>query len=275
MYNTDAFAQKTQNDILFFGEVFKKFAIEESEFNQLKEYLKDTYILAKELYEECNIQPLASLTKFRSKNILQNLSENEIVYEQYKKFSKDLEKYYIKPLTEGSINTIYENESTKIVNVVLSTENPLDPEIAKSYAIFESVLGDVLKDFILPNDNIISMTKYASKQSPEYFNVFERNIKHIKDELNEALKGLTCCLAVKMFKAGVQFGQEFNKDDYKFEDYKGISNLLDPKEDDLDKILDTKATEADKLKETDDDDLSEDDHIELDVENILDKDNNK
>ncbi len=36
MYNTDAFAQKTQNDILFFGEVFKKFAIEESEFNQLK-----------------------------------------------------------------------------------------------------------------------------------------------------------------------------------------------------------------------------------------------
>lgn len=275
MYNTDAFAQKTQNDILFFGEVFKKFSIEENEFNQLKEYLKDTYILAKELYEECNIQPLASITKLRSKNILQNISENEIIYEQYKKFAKNIEKDYIKPLTEGSINTIYESESTKIVNAILSTDNPLDPEIAKSYAIFESVLGEVLKDFIIPNDNIISMTKYASKQSPEYFNVFERNIKHIKDELNESLKGLTCCLAVKMFKAGVQFGQEFNKDDYKFEDYKGISDLLDPKEDELDKILDTKVTEASKLKDSEDENLSEKDHIDIDVENLLDKDENK
>ena len=32
------------------------------------------------------------------------------------------------------------------------------------------------------------MVKYASNQSPEYFNVFERNIKQIKDELNETLK---------------------------------------------------------------------------------------
>ena len=38
MYNTDSFAQKAQNDILFFGEVFKKFSIEENEFNQLKEH---------------------------------------------------------------------------------------------------------------------------------------------------------------------------------------------------------------------------------------------
>lgn len=275
MYNTDSFAQKAQNDILFFGEVFKKFSIEENEFNQLKEHLKDTYILAKELYEECNIQPLASITKLRSKNILQNISENEIIYEQYKKFAKNIEKDYIKPLTEGSINTIYENESAKIVNAILSTDNPLDPEIAKSYAIFESVLGEVLKDFIIPNDNVISMTKYASKQSPEYFNVFERNIKHIKDELNDSLKSLTCCLAVKMFKAGVQFGQEFNKDDYKFEDYKGISDLLDPKEDELDKILDIKVSEASKLKETEEENLSEKDHIDVDVEKILDKDDNK
>lgn len=275
MYNTDAFAQKTQNDILFFGELFKKFALEESEFNVLRDHLKETYILAKELYEECNIQPLASHTKLRSKAILQNLSENDIVYHQYKKFSKDLNKDFITPLTEGSINTIYENESTKIVNAILSTDNSLDPEIAKSYAIFESVLGDVLKDFIIPKDNIIGMVKYASNQSPEYFNVFERNIKHIKDELNDSLKSLTCCLAVKMFKAGVQFGQEFNKDDYKFEDYKGISDLLDPKEDELDKILDTKVSEASKLKETEEENLSEKDHIDVDVEKILDKDDNK
>ena len=275
MYNTDAFAQKTQNDILFFGELFKKFALEESEFNVLRDHLKETYILAKELYEECNIQPLASHTKLRSKAILQNLSENDIVYHQYKKFSKDLNKDFITPLTEGSINTIYENESTKIVNAILSTDNSLDPEIAKSYAIFESVLGEVLKDFIIPKDNVIGMVKYASNQSPEYFNVFERNIKHIKDELNDSLKSLTCCLAVKMFKAGVQFGQEFNKNDYKFEDYKGLSDLLDPKEDELDKILDTKVSEASKLKETEEENLSEKDHIDVDVEKILDKDDNK
>ena len=274
MYNTDAFAQKTQNDILFFGELFKKFALEESEFNVLRDHLKETYILAKELYEECNIQPLASHTKLRSKAILQNLSENDIVYHQYKKFSKDLNKDFITPLTECSINTIYENESTKIVNAILSTDNSLDPEIAKSYAIFESVLGDVLKDFIIPNDNVISMTKYASKQSPEYFNVFERNIKQIKDELNETLKNLTCCLAVNMFKSGIQFAKEFDKDDYKFEDYKGISKLLDSKDDDLDQILDTKTSEAEKLKKEDEESLTEKDHIDLDVENILDKNEN-
>ena len=274
MYNTDAFAQKTQNDILFFGELFKKFALEESEFNVLRDHLKETYILAKELYEECNIQPLASHTKLRSKAILQNLSENDIVYHQYKKFSKDLNKDFITPLTEGSINTIYENESTKIVNAILSTDNSLDPEIAKSYAIFESVLGDVLKDFIIPKDNIIGMVKYASNQRPEYFNVFERNIKQIKDELNETLKNLTCCLAVNMFKSGIQFAKEFNKDDYKFEDYKGISKLLDSKDDDLDQILDTKTSEAEKLKKEDEESLTEKDHIDLDVENILDKNEN-
>ncbi len=78
-----------------------------------------------------------------------------------------------------------------------------------------------------------------------------------------------------MFKAGVQFGQEFNKDDYKFEDYKGLSDLLDPKEDELDKILDTKVSEASKLKETEEENLSEKDHIDVDVEKILDKDDNK
>ena len=98
--------------------------------------------------------------------------------------------------------------------------------------------------------------------------------RSIKDELNETLKNLTCCLAVNMFKSGIQFAKEFNKDDYKFEDYKGISKLLDSKDDDLDQILDTKTSEATKLKKEDEESLTEKDHIDLDVENILDKNEN-
>lgn len=270
MFNTEAFAVKTQNDILFFGELFKKYSLEESEFEELKNHLRKTYILAKEIFEECDILPLAGTTKLRSKNILQEMSESDIVFQQYKKFSKEINKDYIQPLTEGSLNVLYENETNKIIGAILNTENNLDTEIAKNYAIFESVLSGIVKDFIIPKDNLLGMIKYASSQSPEYFNVFDRNIKHIKEELNFSLEKFVSCLAIKMFKAGIQFAEDHKKEDYNFDSYKGLSKILNKDQDDLDLILSEKQEAADKIKENFEDDMDHSD--QLNIDDILNKD---
>lgn len=236
-FSQQEFQAKCQMDIPLFAELFKNY-IHESEIPVFKDMLIKTYDLAQELYEEANVIPQVSLVSLRSKRKLQSLTENDINEQIYNAFRNKIDTEFTEPLAKDKILTLNENDVSKIIRVIVRSDVDLDPEISKKYGLFEKTIGNALKDVILPKDTILSMKDYAEKVDPEYFNIFDKNLKTVKAEFNDAVDKLIKNLAIRMFKCGVQFeNKDIDKSTINIEDYKGISSLIMNK-DELDETLD-------------------------------------
>ena len=235
-FSPQEFQAKCKMDIPLFAELFKNY-LTESEIPVFTDLLIKTYDLAQELHEEANVLPQVSLVSLRSKRKLQSLTENEINNLVYNSFRTKIDTEYVEPLTNNRIVTLNENDVNKIVSVIVKSNTDLDPEISKKYGIFEKIIGSTLKDIILPKDTILNLKDYAEKVSPEYYEIFDKNIKTVKAEFNEAVNNLVRNLAIKMFKCGAQIADKENIADLKLDDYKGISSFIMGK-DELDETLD-------------------------------------
>ena len=243
-FSLQDFGAKAKTDLKLFGELFSNY-LTESEIPQFKTMIINAYELAKELYEESNVVPQVANVSLRSKRKLEALTENEIKDIVYNTFRSKITKEFASPLESGKLLTLHENDVDHIVKVLIKSDSDLDPEISKKYGIFEKVVGNTLREVILPNDSILNMKNYAEKVDPSYYSTFDRNIKTVKEEFNEAVNILVRNLALKMFKAGVKFAEGSDKDSYNFEDYKGISELIsdrDPLDEALDKVEISKPT---------------------------------
>lgn len=251
-YTPQEFQAKAQIDIALFSELFSNY-LTESDVPAFTQMLIKAYDLAQELHEESNVVPQLSVTSLRSKKKLQTLTENEINQQFYNAFRERVNKKFVEPLERGKLLSIHENDIGKIIRVIVNSDTELDPEISKKYGIFEKTIYESLKDIILPRDTILNIKDYAEKVQPDYFNIFDRNIKTVKAEFNEAVDVLVKNLALKMFKCAIKFADNKNSDDYKLDDYKGISTLINDKDEldlSLDKINVTKPTlDEDELEE--------------------------
>lgn len=234
-FSLNDFGAKAKTDLKLFGELFSNY-LTENEIPQFKEMIIKTYDLARELYEETNVAPQVANVSLRTKRKIEALTENEIKDIIYNSFRSKIVKDFSGPLESGKLLTLHENDVEHIIKVLVKSDSDLDPEISKKYGIFEKVVGNTLKEVILPNDSILNMKNYAEKVDPEYYSTFDRNIKIVKCEFNDAVKVLVRNLALKMFKAGVKFAEGTDKDAYNFDDYKGISELIS-EEDPLDEAL--------------------------------------
>ena len=234
-FSLNDFGAKAKTDLKLFGELFSNY-LTENEIPQFKEMIIKTYDLARELYEETNVAPQVANVSLRTKRKIEALTENEIKDIIYNSFRSKIVKDFSGPLESGKLLTLHENDVEHIIKVLVKSDSDLDPEISKKYGIFEKVVGNTLKEVILPNDSILNMKNYAEKVDPEYYSTFDRNIKIVKCEFNDAVNILVRNLALKMFKAGVKFAEGTDKDSYNFDDYKGISELIS-EEDPLDEAL--------------------------------------
>ena len=235
-FSLTEFGAKAKTDLKLFGELFSNY-LTESEIPQFKAMIIKTYELAKELYEETNVAPQVANVSLRSKRKIEALTENEIKDIVYNSFRSKIVKDFSGPLESGKLLTLHENDVEHIIKVLVKSDSDLDPEISKKYGIFEKVVGNTLREVILPNDSLLNMKNYAEKVDPEYFSAFDRNMKCVKEEFNDAVNVLVRNLALKMFKAGAKFAEGENTESYNFEDYKGISELISDK-DPLDEVLD-------------------------------------
>lgn len=243
-FSLNDFGAKAKTDLKLFGELFSNY-LTENEILQFKEMIIKTYDLARELYEETNVAPQVANVSLRTKRKIEALTENEIKDIIYNSFRSKIVKDFSGPLESGKLLTLHENDVEHIIKVLVKSDSDLDPEISKKYGIFEKVVGNTLKEVILPNDSILNMKNYAEKVDPEYYSTFDRNIKIVKCEFNDAVNVLVRNLALKMFKAGVKFAEGTDKDSYNFDDYKGISELIsedDPLDEALEKVKIEKPT---------------------------------
>lgn len=268
-FRGNMFEIKSRNDLTLFKEIVPQY-IEESEYPVFTASLSKVYTLLQTLYEETNVVPKSSLIPLRNKAKLETITENEISDMVYRNFRSDLDKNFVNPLIKGNLQSIYENEMGNILKIIVGSKANLDPEISKKYSIFEKVFGDSIKELILPRDNELEMASYVSKLDPGYFNIFDRNIREIKHEFNEEINKLIGNLANRMFKKCVQFDDDADKDNYKIEDYKGLSTLF--KNDDA---IDTELKKFPELEKVDEDEAFEEapeeveEHKEGDEENKL------
>lgn len=235
MSTNDAFNMKVGMDLKLFQELFKNY-ITESELPAFKELLKDSYLSYKELLQETNVTPVSSVITLRKKKVHETITENEITAIIYESFRKNIDKNFVEPLENGSIDSLYESEMGNVFKLIVGSGSDLDPEISRKYSIFEKVVKDTISNIILPKDNVIKMNEYVSKLDPKYFEIFDRTIKDIKSDFNESVQNLANNLACKMFKKGVEFGKNHNKDDFELDNYKGLSRLISSK-DELDETL--------------------------------------
>ena len=165
------------------------------------------------------------------------MTENEINEQFYNAFRDKVNKKFIDPLEKGKLLSIHENDVGKIISLIVKSDTDLDPEISKKYGIFEKTISESLKDIVLPRDTILNMKSYAEGVDNEYFNIFDRNIKTVKAEFNEAIDILVKNLALKIFKCAIKFADNKSSNDFNLDDYKGISTLINNK-DELDEALD-------------------------------------
>lgn len=260
MYSDNAFISKTTQDFKLFEELVKTNITESSDIELFKGSIAKTYKLVKELYEEANCLPLSSELKLRNhKKVAETITENEIAHIVYSAFRKDVESKYITPLNENTLNDIYESEMDNVFKIIVKTNSDLDPEISRKYSIFEKIVKDSLKNIIIPKDSLKDMNRFVDRSGSNYFEVFDRTIREIKQELNEEINKLACNLAIRMFKKGIKFGAEYNKEDFELDKYMGLSNVFKNED-----ALDIKIGEMpDKIKE-------EDEEHSLDSEDIED-----
>lgn len=236
-FSPTEFQAKCKMDVPLFAELFKNY-LTESELPVFQEMLIKTYDLAQQLHEEANVLPQVSIVSLRSKRKLQSLTENEINQIVYNTFRTKVDNEFTEPLAKGKILTINENDISKIVSVIVKSDTDLDPEISKKYGLFEKTIGNSLKDIILPKDTILNMKDYAAGVSPEYYDIFDKNIKTVKAEFNEAVDSLIRNLAIRMFKCGVKLAdKDSSVSSLNLDNYKGISSLIMDK-DELDEELD-------------------------------------
>lgn len=235
-YTPQEFQAKAQIDIALFSELFSNY-LTESDIPAFTNMLIKAYDLAQELHEESNVVPQVSVTSLRSKKKLQSLTENEINEQFYNAFREKVNKKFIDPLEKGKLLSIHENDVGKIISIIVKSDTDLDPEISKKYGIFEKTISESLKDIVLPRDTILNMKSYAEGVDSEYFNIFDRNIKTVKAEFNEAIDVLVKNLALKIFKCAIKFADNKSPNDFNLDDYKGISTLINNK-DELDEALD-------------------------------------
>ena len=253
----DAFNNKVGIDLKLFQELFKNY-IEESELPAFKELLKDSYLSYKELLQETEVVPVPSVISLRKKKVQETITENEITTIIYDSFRKSINKDFVEPLQNGSINSLYESEMGDVFKIIVGTNSDLDPEISRKYSIFEKIVKDTIKNVILPKDNVIKMNEYVSKLDPKYFEVFDRTVKDIKAEFNESVTNLANNLACKMFKKGIEFSKEHNKEDFDLDSYKGLSKLISSN----DELDDTLSKIPEKVKEDHEKESIDSDDIE-------------
>lgn len=255
-YSLDEYESKLKTDLKLFGELFTQY-LTESDLPHFKNMLIDVYNLGKELHEETNVAPQLANISLRTKRKLESLTENEIKEILYTSFRDKVSKDFVEPFENGRLLTLHENDVSQIIKVLVKSDSDLDPEISKKYGIFEKIIGNVLKEVVLPNDSILNMKSYAESVNPSYYSVFDRNIKTVKSEFNEAIEKLIRNFALKMFKCGIQVGSGEEKSSINFDSYKGISQLISEK-DTLDETLDKIKIEKPVLDDSEIDDIVKD-----------------
>jgi len=207
----------TDSGILFF--LRDKFLSDQRLKDSFNTLYEDTVITVGKLLQEANITPRSEFYKPKVlSTVLKEKTRNEILEEQKSNLSSYLTENFVLKINNKDEETL--EESAIIITKRLSSEqdgpelNDTEIQSSAGYEIFKNVLGDKIKNIMLPKDSETEISKFVETQRPEY--------TEIPDNATELLAKIACntskiasMLSIFMFKhsadeAGVPFKAEEN-----------------------------------------------------------------
>ena len=212
-YSDQILENKLIKDIGFFKEIGERY-IQESHSEQYGSKLKALLENVEGIYKEVNVKPYLVSAALNENTIgkvrlnQKQLTENEIfkIYSNY--LEKNIRNSFSKPLFEGTLLNDYKKDIKSLMEAVVITESASEigenTELFTKYAIFEKLIYESIMDIMFPGNTKEKIELFENTQNQEYFEVFEKNIRTMRKELQENCLDLASMIAPTMFANSVE-----------------------------------------------------------------------
>jgi len=187
-FNPNEFRNKVSRDMVALSYF-------DAEFNGISENLKIVYGNLKGIGEELNIPISESLFKVE----LVPETKDTITTKMKSRLKADLTTKFIQPFNSKKLQTMYEPEIKNIVENSVGSNLELESDVI-TYAIFESVVTNFVKDVVYGKHGEQLIREYISKTNDEYFNTFDNNFRDKFNLINEKCQEISEALSPTLFK---------------------------------------------------------------------------
>lgn len=196
VYNTDKIEAKLTNDGSFFAGLSS--VLEESSkdayYKELGLLLESTH----SLFKEVNMKPRTCSQAVDT----QELTESTIQGIYSKHFTDQINAEYALPLMEGTLLDSHKDEARLLTEAAIAAglTQEVDTELFLKYAIFENSIVQNSFKMILPEVLEERTDAFINQQDEEYFEVFTKNAKALKEEITESIIKMSAMTAPKLFE---------------------------------------------------------------------------
>lgn len=195
-FNNELLESKLENDARFFAGMTS--ILEESEKESYFASLGVLLEATMDIYKEVDMKPRTCSRAVDT----QVLTESTISEIYSKNFTDSVNKDYGLPLFEGTLLTSYKAESKLLMESAVEagvTDN-LNSELFLKYSLFENTLVQNMNKIIFPETLEERTNNYIANQDEEYFEVFTKNARSLKETITESIISMVSTIAPKLFE---------------------------------------------------------------------------
>lgn len=169
--------------------------------SQMPEFMGNLQILleaTKDIFREVDMKPRTCSRAIDT----QELTESAIINLYNKYLTENINKNYSLPLFEGTLLETHKKESRLLMESALASNltASIDNELFLKYSLFENAMVNNCIKIILPDTLEERADLYIKNQTPEYFDIFSRNAKTLKNEILETTINIVSMIAPKLFE---------------------------------------------------------------------------
>jgi len=195
-FNETILESKMTSDATFLAGLGK--VLEEGE---IEAYISELGLLLEatgELYKEVDMKPRTCSNAVDT----QELTESTINEIYSKNFTDAINKDFALPLFEGTLLEMYSSEAKLLTEASIASglSKEIDSELFLKYALFENTLVQNTFKLILPEVLEERTDSFITLQDEEYFEVFTKNARVLKEQIEESCQKMVSMIAPKLFE---------------------------------------------------------------------------
>jgi len=215
-YNEALLESKLENDAMFFKGLSS--VLEESQVEKYFTSLGTLLEATMDIYKEVDMKPRTC-----SRTIDTQVLTESVIQEIYSKnFTQAINKDYAKPLFEGTLLFDHKKESKLLLESAITSDviGDIDSELFLKYALFENALVANCTKIIFPETLLERTENYINNQDAEYFEIFTKNAKGLKETITESIEVMVSMIGPKLFQESTGIELE------SITKYAGISKII-------------------------------------------------
>jgi hypothetical protein len=211
-YNEEKLKEKFKIDLPYLKSLEEGFKFEETKetYNRI---LEEALVITADLYKETNTTP-----RLTSLALDSTLTESEAFAIYENKFKNSLEENFRLKLLNGTLLEENMEPVKKIIKISVDKGlgedvGEIDPAKMGTVLGFNNVLGDHLKDVMLPEGARQKIESFLDTQAPDYKNI-PGNADELLHKLHEKIDALTTLLSGIEFDKNVEMDEDIDAGKY-------------------------------------------------------------